>query len=128
MIELTALERCIGDWILDVAPDYEREYEAHGKDEILDSAPPLREFSIQDVEFHDDDPPSILVMAEGAGAASKQVSRGSRHHPAEYETKEVPVFASVSFFLDDLGYAEVHIEAEGDPYAPPDPEGQWRDV
>jgi hypothetical protein len=130
MTELTALERCIGRWILAVAPDYEKEYESHGSDEILDSAPPLSEFSIQGVELHepDGDAPFVLVQAEATGAATKRVSRGSRHHPPEYERTEVPVFADVSFHFDGLGYTKIDIRAEGDPYAPPDPEGQWRDV
>jgi len=130
MTELTALERCIGRWILAVAPDYEQEYESHGKDEILDSAPPLSEFSINSVELHerDGDAPFVLVLAEATGAASKQVSRGSRRHPPEYERTEVPVSAAVEFHLDGLGYTKIDIRAEGDPYAPPDPEPQWRDI
>jgi len=130
MTELTALERCIGRWILAVAPDYEKEYESHGNDEILDSAPPLSEFSIQGVELHEPDgeAPYVLVLAEATGRASRKVARATRHHPAEWESTDVPVFADVSFQFDGLGYAEIVIRAEGDPYAPPDPEGQWRDV
>lgn len=130
MTELTALERCIGRWILAVAPDYEKEYKSHGNDEILDSAPPLSEFSIQGVELHEpeDEAPYILVMAEATGRASRRVARATRHHPAEWESTDVPVFADVSFHFDGLGYTKIDIQAEGDPYAPPDPEGQWRDV
>lgn len=124
MTELTALERCIGRWILAVAPDYEQEYQSHGNDEILDSAPPLSEFSIQDVELHepDEEAPYVLVLAEAAGAASKQVSRGSRRHPPEYVSTNVLVFTSVSFHFDGLGYTKIEMRAEDNPYAPPDPE------
>lgn len=52
----------------------------------------------------------IHVTGTIEGTYSVQTSRGSRHHPAEYENKDVTIFVTITRPLGDMSAPQVYGE------------------
>jgi len=66
----------------------------------------------------------LRIECELEGTASVRSSRGSRWHPPEYDTETVPVYVHALWIPTDSLAPEtsLRVEAERDPFAPPEPD------
>lgn len=79
----------------------------------------------------DDETVGVSVDASLDATVTERTSRGSRHHPPEYESHTIECHAYAVWFPTDGLAPATRLEVEqidANPLAPPDPEPRWRDV
>lgn len=120
------IQQSLGEWVLSVAPEYEREWESHVDDDV--------EWSIKDAHVGNagfmevDGHAALEVEGMTTGRQSRQVRRSTRLNPPEYKNETVDIGIHVVFHFDDLGYADVRVEQFDYPFEPDVPEYEPEEV
>jgi len=111
------------------------EYEIDNMNELVDDKIDYSLSDIRDYEgseiIMEDGKPLYVFHCEIEGTVTEQVSRRSRHHSAEYRTETVPIYVDIALSLiryNGLSTVDVTVKSGGNPFAPPDCEGEWRDI
>lgn len=89
--------------------------------------------AVDESVVYDDGDEHFAVVVHGTteDSVSRMTSRGTRHHPPEYESEAVTIDVEITWVPErhgGLGGVDLYAEQRTHPFARPDPEGEWRDV
>jgi len=115
--------------------DSDVEYDLYDGDVTVDSVTPVSVDGVRDSLVNGDavadEATGIRVAASTQGHVTERTSRGSRHHPPEYESHDIEIAVNAYWFPTTAIAPATRLEVEqvsSNPLAPPDPEPKWRDI